>query len=437
MERTRMTKSIANASLTLLLCGAALHAQQPATTPIAPATAQTETDEYTRYELLAPETASFKIFYEVTATTPGAKVYFNPIRKGSAASEEAVYDAMTGEPLHFEVVAGAEAAKDPLMAGADAAGNYIKVQLARPVPPEGRGRILIVKTYKDAKSYYREGETIVFNRSLGIRRNKVVLPAGFELVGCNVPSQVLPEPDGRIAISFMNAGAEEAHLILRAKPGAQSGPSAAPHALTQAHSWEAPFAGETERERLSERAHQDRDIVYFLQQPETHAFSLYHDYTESRPGMDKYLNVVREGSTVSDPSAYVLDTGEKLATRLITGAELAAAKITSEEPVKPTTQVVLISFPAVKKGQSIRLRISETYTAPASYRLEGDELVFDRSLGRPRNAVVLPAGWYLTASAVPATVTQLPDGRIRLDFWNGRPDSVDVLLKAKLESQPK
>ncbi len=84
----------------------------------------------------------------------------------------------------------------------------------------------------------------------------------------------------------------------------------------------------------------------------------------------------------------------------------------------------------------MRLRISETYTAPASYRLEGDELVFDRSLGRPRNAVVLPVGWYLTASAIPATVTQLSDGRIRLDFWNGRPDSVDVLLKAKRGVSP-
>jgi len=37
----------------------------------------------------------------------------------------------------------------------------------------------------------------------------------------------------------------------------------------------------------------------------------------------------------------------------------------------------------------------------------------------------------LTASSIPATVTQLPDGRVRLDFWNGRPDSVDVLVKAK------
>ena len=34
-------------------------------------------------------------------------------------------------------------------------------------------------------------------------------------------------------------------------------------------------------------------------------------------------------------------------------------------------------------------------------------MVFDRSLGRPRNAVVLPSGWYCTESAEPATVTQL------------------------------
>jgi hypothetical protein len=44
---------------------------------------------------------------------------------------------------------------------------------------------------------------------------------------------------------------------------------------------------------------------------------------------------------------------------------------------------------------------------------------------------VLPEGWYLTTSSIPATVTQTADGRVRLDFWNGRPDSVDVLIKAK------
>jgi hypothetical protein len=402
----------------------------------AAATRQSEADEYTRYELLAPDSASFKISYEVSAATPGATVFFNPIRKGSLPSDEAVYDAMTGEPLRFEVVSGAEARHDPLMADADVDESFIKIHLARAVPPEGRGRLLILKTYKDPKSYYREGDAIVFNRGLGIKRNSVILPAGYQLVSSNVPSQVLSEADGRIAISFMNPSAGEAPLVLRAKLGAETGPAAAPRPLSESRSWEAPFRGEAERQRLAERAHQNRDIVYFLEQPETHAFSLYHDYTESRPGVDKYLNVVREGSTVSDPSAYVLDTGEKLPTRVMTGAELSAAKIDAGEPVKPDTQVVLIPFPAVKQGQSLRLRISESYTAPLSYRLDGDELVFDRSLGRTRNAVVLPAGWYLTASAVPATVSQLPDGRIRLDFWNGRPDSVDVLIKAKRRIVP-
>lgn len=421
-------------AIVVLLVGCtSLPAQQAPPDAGAPAAIrQTETDAYTRYELLAPDTASFKIYYEITATTAGAKYFFNPIRKGSVASDESVYDAMTAAPLRFEVISGKNARQDPLMTRADASMDYIKVYLARTVPPEGQGRMVIIKTYKDAKSYYRDGDTIVFNRPLGIKRNKVVLPAGYELVGCNVPSQVFSEPDGRISISFMNASAGEAPLIVRARLGAQTGPGAAPRAPTSARSWEAPFEGGTERQRLSERAHQDRDIVYFLEQPDAHSFSLYHDYTESHPGADRYLNVVRQGSTVSNPSAYILDTGEKLESHIITGAELAAAKIdTGGEKVGATTQVVVIPFPAVKKGQSTRLRISETYTAPVSYRLDGDELVFDRSFGRTRNAVVLPAGWYLTASSIPATVTQLPDGRIRLDFWNGRPDSIDVLIKAK------
>src|SRR5438445_575101 len=83
--------------------------------------------------------------------------------------------------------------------------------------------------------------------------------------------------------------------------------------------------------------------------------------------------------------------------------------IDAGEVVAPAAQVVVVRFAPVRKGQSIRLRISETYTAIGSYRLEVDDLVFDRSLGRPRNAVVLPEGWYLTASAIPATVSLSAD----------------------------
>jgi hypothetical protein len=389
---------------------------------------QTEADEYTRYELLAPQTSSFKIYYEVTATAAGAKFFYNPIRKGSTASDEHVYDAMLGKPLHFEVVSGAEARKDPVMADADPATDYIKVTLARPVPENGQGRIVILKTYQDAKSYHLDGNTLVFDRPLGIKRNKVVLPPGYEVVGLTVPSQILTEKDGRVAVSFLHAGSGEAPLVLRAVKDAQA---VAPKKPADKRSWESPFQGETEEDRLSERAHQDRDIVYFLQQPETHAFNLYHDYTETRAGVNGYANVVREGSVASHPAASILDTGEKLKALEMSGAEMIASKINVGETVAPTARVVVIPFTTLKEGQTVRLRIAETYTAPLSYGLDGDELVFDRSLGRPRNAVVLPPGWYCTFSAVPATVSQLPDGTVRLDYWDDRPEPIDVLLKAR------
>jgi hypothetical protein len=392
---------------------------------------QTETDEYTRYELLAPETSSFRIYYEVTATTAGAKFFYNPIRKGSTASDESVYDAMLGKPLHFEVVSGSEARKDPLMPDADLATDYIKVTLARPVPQRGQGRIVILKTYKDPESYHLDGKVIVFNRPLGIKRNKVILPPGYEVVELTVPSQILTENDGRTAVSFLHSGVGEAPLVLRAIKDAQVGAAALPRALTTQRSWESPFEGETEQQRLSERAHQDRDIVYFLQQPETHAFSLYHDYTETRAGVNGYANVVREGSVASHPSASILDTGEQLQAQEMRGAELVASKINVGETVDPKAHLVVIPFATLKTGETLRLRIAETYTAPVSYRLDGEELVFDRSLGRPRNAVVLPSGWYCTFSAIPATVSQLPDGRVRMDYWDDRPEAVDVLLKAR------
>ena len=408
-------------------------------TPAAAQQRQTEQDEHALYELLAPDSGSFRTVYEVAVTTPGARVFFDRIGDrlqsvaAGAANDDAVYDLMTGAPLKFEQVTGAQAKASGLV-DANLGSDYIRVHLARSVPADGgQARIRVIKTYKDATSYRRDGAGIVFNRALGIRRGAIVLPSGYQLTDCNVPAQVLSEPDGRIRVSFMHEAPGAAGMILKATPGAPTGEAARPRPLTTARSWEPPPAqGPTERARLAERAHQDRDIVYLLQQPETNAFSLYHDYTESREGIDKYLNVVRTGSMVSNPSAKNLDTGEALEGEILTGAQMKAAGIDpGGEQVTADQQVVVSHFAPIKKGQSVRLRLSETYTAPQSYRLEGTELVFDRSLGRPRNSVLLPRGWYLTALSIPAVIRQTPDGLTRLDFVNGRPDSIDVLIKAK------
>jgi hypothetical protein len=399
--------------------------------PPSPILERHESDDYTRYELLAPESAQFKITYEVTATRPGARYYFNIIRKGSEASDEAVFDQMTGQPLPWKVVTGAEA-RAAGQANADLEASYIQVTLARPVPAGGETRLRIDKTYRDTKSYYREDGLIVFARGLGIKRNAVVLPAGYELVACNVPSQILTGSDGRIAVSFLNTYPVEAPLVVKARrlPKAPATPAEAAPAKGRG-SLASASSGESMASRLSERAHQDREIVYFLQQPDTHAFALYHDYTERRPGVGAYYNVVRAGSRASNPAARLLDTGEALKVETLKGSELLAAKADVGEPIAPDTEVVVIRFPEVQKGQSARLRISETYTDAGRYSMDGDEFVWDRSLGRPRNAVVLPAGWYVTASSIPAVVTTTDDGRVRLDYDNPRTDEIAVLLKGR------
>ena len=373
---------------------------------------QTDADAYTRYELLAPGSGKFRIIYEVTATAPGATYYFNPIRAGSIATDESVFDRRTGRPLPFDEVGGAVARAGGLR-GADTTGRYIRVTLARPVPTDGEGRILILKTYEDRASYLMRGDTVVFTRPLGIKRNAVALPSGYELIASNYPSQVLQEGDGRITVSFWNSTPTEAPLTLRALPRGRG-----------------PATRSSVAERLGERAHQDREIIYFLQQPETHAFDLSHDYTESRAGTSTYVNVVRAGSTVSNPRARDLDTGEELRFEVVKGDAITRAGLDVPN-VTPATEVVVFRFAPVPAGGSTRLRMYETYTDSARYRVVGDELVWDRGFGRPLNIVVLPAGWVLTNSSIPATVSTREDGRVQLDFVNARPDEIQVLITAR------
>lgn len=387
--------------------------------PIGPASAapvQTDDGAFTRYELLAPPSHAFRIVYDITATAAGATLYYNPIRTGSIASNEQVTDRATGTPLVFSEVGG-DAARAGGVTGATPESRYIAVTLARPVPEDGGSRIRIDKTYEDAKSYHADGDGIVFDRLLGIKRNTVVLPVGYRLASVNVPVQVVQQADGRIAVSFWNASPVPMPLVIRAVPLRGAVPAGS--SLTLA----------------GERAAQTREIVYYLRPPESHSFDLTHDYTEERPGVGAYVNVVRAGSTVSNPSARDLDSGAKLTTELVRGAAITAID-PRESGVTDATTAVVFRFPPVAAGGSRRIRIAETYTDPVRYTLAGDELVWHRAFGRPANAVVLPAGWVLTNSTIPATIDLLPDGRSRLDFINPRPDEIDVVITARRAPRP-
>jgi len=183
---------------------------------------------------------------------------------------------------------------------------------------------------------------------------------------------------------------------------------------------------------LTERAYQDREILYELQAPESHAFRITHDYTIRKVGEQYYFNVVRAGSHVSDPNSIDLDSGEKLKWEVISGKQAVQLKLPIPDPIKDDSEIVVTHLArALEAGTTNRIRLIETYADPKSYYLDKDELVWDRSFGRLRNTVVLPPGWYLTALTSPATIQTLPDGRVSIYVVNPRNDDVRVYFRAR------
>jgi len=393
---------------------------------------QTQTDSYTQYELLAPESGSFRIIYDVSATSAGAQYYWNTLRNGSEHTVDAVWDLFSGAALPWEIVDGTMAKKNGHSAASEET-DYLQITLKRPIPKAGESRLRIDKTYIDTASYYSDNEGIVFSRTLGIKRNSIILPQGYELTHCNYPAQIQLTDDARIKISFLNRSSQPVSLVVRAKALANG-----IHRIDSKdrYTYDASGNGRNKTKarlgwQFEERAFQNREIVYYLQQPETHSFLLYHDYTETRPGIDRYLNIVRLGSNATNPSALLLDTGEELKVETLKGDEITKRGIHLDNPISEKSEVIAIWFDPVEDGKSKRLRITETYTDPNRYLLHGEELVWDRSFGRNRNTVVLPLGWFVTANAIPAIVDQNDRGQTQLHFINDRPDVIDVYIRAQ------
>jgi hypothetical protein len=162
-------------------------------------------EEFTLYDLLAPETHKFAIIYDVTATREGASYFLNPIRRGSVADKERVVDRATGRELKFDTIDG-KTAKAEGMGGSNTADDdqFLRVHLLKPVAKGAETRIRIYKTYMDAASYFEKDGMLVWERPLGIKRNVVILPRGYELTGSASPAIVSTDADGRVRLSFLN-----------------------------------------------------------------------------------------------------------------------------------------------------------------------------------------------------------------------------------------
>ena len=179
------------------------------------------------------------------------------------------------------------------------------------------------------------------------------------------------------------------------------------------------------------RAEQDREIRYWLLEPETHQFKISHDFTIARPGQRHAHSFVRKGSTVTQAVVVDLDAGQTLKTYNVSGKEVNALGY-YPEPSPDDSVVVQADLPhPLVEGETRRVRVIETYTDAERYFLRDGELVWDRTLGRPWNVVVLPAGWMLASVSVPAVVSLDQEGRIACRFVNPRNDEARVLLRAR------
>jgi len=183
--------------------------------------------------------------------------------------------------------------------------------------------------------------------------------------------------------------------------------------------------------RLSERAHQDREIVYFLQQPETHAFALYHDYHRVPAGHRRVLQRRTRWQPRVEPGGAAARHGRVAEVETLNGRELLAAKVDVGEPIGPEAEVVVIRFPAYRRASR---RASEsarpTRTQAATTRTAKSSSGIGALDGRAMRWCCRPAGT-LTASCIPAVVTMTDDGAWRLDLEQPEDDEIAVLLKGR------
>ena len=180
------------------------------------------------------------------------------------------------------------------------------------------------------------------------------------------------------------------------------------------------------------RAEQDREIRYWLLDPASHQFRISHDFTVTRVGQKSVHSFVRKGSTVApDSKMFNLDSGEPLHTHLVSGKEVNALGY-YPTPTDPESVVVQGDLSkAVAEGETVRIRVEETYTDPVGYTVEKGEVVWTRTLGRPLNFVTLPEGWMLSAVNTPASISLDPQGRVTLRFTNIRNDELAVTIRAR------
>ena len=165
---------------------------------------------------------------------------------------------------------------------------------------------------------------------------------------------------------------------------------------------------------------QDAYTEYSILAPGSEQFSIRFWPEETREGATELVNATRGGSEGSDIEVYDPRTGKPL-------------KFTYEhEPNDPETHAIHAALPIpVPKGGIGRVLIYKTYKDPRTYTMQGEDIVWVRSLSGYRLGVVLPKGFSFLSSNVAAQLSTLDDGRLKLAFANPSGQSNPVTIHAR------
>ena len=344
--------------------------------PVPPLTRLFTQDAYTEYAILEPGSESFRIRFLPEEARAGATELVNATRGGSEGSAIEVYDPRTGKPMPFTYE---QDRNDPDT-------HAIHARLPRPVPDGGVGRALIYKTYKDPRTYMMHGDDIVWVRSLSGYRLGVLLPKGFAFISSNVAAQLSTTADGRLKLAFAN-------------PSGQSNP-----VTIHARRTTATFTPTAYTDMFFD----DVTTLYELDAPES-----------GRMRVDQRYSDYRRGETAALDTLAYLPLENLRVVDLDTARELTRSK-----------GGVKLDVPIVDDKQSVHLRITGSLKDP-SYKVDGADLLFERTLHGLRNTVLLPAGWDVSAVSQSATIG-LSQGRAFVALINlNAENSYNVRIRAR------
>ena len=165
---------------------------------------------------------------------------------------------------------------------------------------------------------------------------------------------------------------------------------------------------------------QDPYTEYAILEPGSEQFRIRYLPEQNVAGARELVNATRGGSEGSGVEVYDPRTGKPL-------------KFTYEQQANdPESHAIRATLPMpVPEGGIGRVLIYKTYKDPRTYMMNGEELVWVRSLAGYRLGVILPKGFAFVSSDVAAQLSTMPDGRLKLAFANPSGQSNPVTIRAR------